>query len=436
MLARVALPGEPAVPRAELCDLLQAQAAEFDSGPRALSNIDRLCAPGTVAVVTILRPALFGGPLYGWLKVFTAARLATWITEAGHAAVPVAWIDSNLAPADSRAGILAPKGPEQLVLEPAAAAGSPIADQVEELLARVSTAVRAGAGDSDVLGILNAAYRPGAGFVRAWRQTVSRLLDFCGIVILDPSEPGFRQREEHLDSTVNEKLQAQAGEQQQRMRAAGYGPDEHRLAGGFLLAALLHFLPAAVIVTDENYIYDLASDAAMLSESQQKAPVVWPRSSATVLSARDQKTWARYALDLKDMYSGSAITVNKLIHNMSTSTPGNRLESFRMEIEQALGKLAAQIPDDKLRSTTESARRRMVYQVDKLKRGFYAVHQLRRYAVTRQVTAVCNALAPWGLLQERELAGFQFVFRHSRALPQRLCESIDIWNFEHQLIQL
>ena len=58
----------------------------------------------------------------------------------------------------------------------------------------------------------------------------------------------------------------------------------------------------------------------------------------------------------------------------------------------------------------------------------------RRQIIGKHAEYLCNRIAPWGTLQERELAGFQFVLADPAALPQRLYEGIDPWKFEHQFI--
>jgi hypothetical protein len=56
--------------------------------------------------------------------------------------------------------------------------------------------------------------------------------------------------------------------------------------------------------------------------------------------------------------------------------------------------------------------------------------------VRRQISRTCNALAPNGRIQERELGGIQMLLRYSCAALRPLYEKLDILSREHQLIAM
>jgi bacillithiol biosynthesis cysteine-adding enzyme BshC len=84
------------VPRDALVDVLRDQHAVFAGSGAAARNIERLRDPAAVAVLTGQQPALFGGPLYNLYKATTAVRLAQRLEEGtGRPHVPVFWIAND-----------------------------------------------------------------------------------------------------------------------------------------------------------------------------------------------------------------------------------------------------------------------------------------------------------------------------------------------------
>ncbi|MBZ5495123.1 MAG: bacillithiol biosynthesis BshC [Acidobacteriia bacterium] len=432
------------LPRRELCDLLLAQAEQFGSGEAALANIARLRVPQTVAVAVTLRPELFGGPLCSWLKALTAARLAAWLDHDGRPAVPVAWIDPRIDPACLSVGLFASGSLQRFNLDDRSGPTVTVPDQIKDLLGRIALAFDVTAGDSDVLRLLETAYEPGKDFVLAWGQLISRFLEPCGIILLDPRQNGLPPIMRSLPPSIDkDKIAALLAKQDKHLIAAGYGPKKQHVEGNQDVQPLSPLvgpnlvLPVAANVMDASEAYGFARNQAIFGELRLPPPVIWPAVSATLLEARDRKVLARYGIGIEKLFMGSSVITNNLMKQMSVGEQQARMDGLRAEVEEHLANLASLVPPaDKLRQGIEKSRRRMVYQIDKLRKRLSDAEMRRREAMVRQISRLCDGLAPWGRLQEREFAAFQFVQRHSRALPQRLCKSIDPWKFEHQLILL
>lgn len=438
------------LPRQELSDLLLKQAGRFESGAKALSNIARLRLPDAVVVTTTFRPGLFGGPLSCWMKALTAARLAEWLNGQGHPAVPLGWIDSGTGSADLSVGVLSRESPCRFNLDRAGGSPDGIPDQIEGLMERVARALEVKLEDSGVLQVLRAAYAPGTGSSLAWGRAISKLLASWGLILLDPLQPETGALAARiLPSLDSSRLAAALNEQERRLSAAGYGraPDGKPASIGdadpkgqgvlppFVMQRLL--LPVAAEVIDEEDAYDFARDQGIVPMLELSAPVPWPRVSGTIVDARSGKILSRYGLGLEDLFSGPQVVSDRLMARAAVRGTLERLESTKAAIAEIFEELAGLVPSqDRMRAEIESAHTRMSYQVEKLQARFSAAHQRRRDAVERQVERVCSRLAPWGRLQEKEFAGFQFLHQHSNALVETLYERADPWKFEHQLIVL
>lgn len=441
------------LPRQELCELLHAQAERFGFGARALSNLAKLKDPQTMAVVTTLHPELFGGPLCSWLKALTAARLAAWLSDIGIPAIPVGWMDANVRPGDLSAGLFATGGLLRVDLERATVLNAGAPDRIEELLTRIAQVLEVGVKQSDLLQMLKAGYASEADLSLAWGRSISKLLDACGMVLLDPLQPGVLPLAMHLLSFVEERRAAAVlAEQEKRLQEAGYGSAQSggsagnglREGAAEQLADLLtplvmqHLLvPVAANVIGEAEAYSLAREQALFPELGLCPPLAWPRVSATILDVRSRKVLRQYGLCLDELFAGPEALTENLIRRLVAQDTLSQLDNLGEELDKRLTELAGLVPSgDRFGIRIEKCRRRMAYQLEKLRRRFSDAQRRRREAIKRQVTRLCDCLAPWGRLQERELAGFQFIQKHSDAFVQTLYESIDPWKFEHQLISI
>ena len=194
-------------------------------------------------------------------------------------------------------------------------------------------------------------------------------------------------------------------------------------------------MPVAATVVDELEIFDCALDQPFFAALRMEPPLVWPRVSGTILDPRSRKVLARYELQLNDLFAGSKAAVAGLGQRLAASDVPGRLRSLKADLDRQLDDIAVPVAaTDRLRAGIENSRRRMSYQIEKLESRFSAARQRREAAILRQVSRLCDTLAPGGRLQEREYAGIQFVLRHSLRLPQVLYESIDPWKFTHQFI--
>jgi uncharacterized protein YllA (UPF0747 family) len=447
LLAEAARVPEGRFARRTLCDVMEEQAARFESGTLARSNITRLRTPGTAVIVATLRPRILGGPLRDWLKAMTAVRLAAWLSEHGTPAIPVAWIDPTLDPADLCVGLLAPERPLRMELDAALCSSYRLPDSIRPWLHAVAAA--SGPDLSEDWRRLEQAYAPGKSLVDAWGITVSKMLEKSGIVVFDPDHPGFRESELGIDGSRYCGLVKQQGD---RLLAAGYmnkeevselsvrdvPPSGHRVQMTAPFVAQCLLLPIAAVVVEEAEILDAAVQLTACSELHGHAPMVWQRLSATVVDARGKKLLDRYNLSIRDLCGGP----QRLTEALDDPSPEHetvvpRLEALNAAVKVGLAELADLVPaEDRLRRAIDDSRRRMTYQIGKLTAAYSAARERRRQIISNQAQYLCSHLAPWGDLQERGVAGFQFAEWFSRSAPQSFNQDLADGKFEHQVVFL
>jgi bacillithiol biosynthesis cysteine-adding enzyme BshC len=184
-----------AVPRDELATLLAAQQDGFGAGAAARSNVERLRAVDTVAIVTGQQPALFGGPLYNLLKAATVVALARDLgARSGRAHVPVFWIandDHSLSGLDHVHAIRPDGSVTRIAWEHGRDHDTEPVSSVR-LDAGATHALDAlGPGAEDARELLADTFRPGELLSDCFGRLLARL--FEGLVIIDPADARVRR---------------------------------------------------------------------------------------------------------------------------------------------------------------------------------------------------------------------------------------------------
>lgn len=236
-------------------------------------------------------------------------------------------------------------------------------------------------------------------------------------------------------------------EQENRLKAAGYETPDQRSAliyeydqdDGEVLTTMTPFfiqsllLPVAAFVVEESEVYAAGREQQLFSKHRSFTPVVWLRSSATLVDVRSRKMLDRYHLGVETLFAGAERVADAMKRIHPPGDPAARVSGMKGVIEAKLSDLTRLVRSgDRLSKAVNDSRRRMMHQIEKLPAGFASAQERRNEIIGRRANHLCTHLAPWGKLQERALAGFQFNLPSAGLLYQ----SIDPWKFEHQLIPL
>lgn len=222
-------------------------------------------------------------------------------------------------------------------------------------------------------------------------------------------------------------------------------PREGARLPGFLLGRLLGednavvlpspaaaALPAVVEVVGFE---DLAGPAGT-GRPGGTGPLLWPRASATLIDGRSRRTLDRYALGPADLFAGEEAAVAAVLGRMRTPVPG-LLEELRGEVLRALPEAgAAAGTADRFPKVRDSVRKRVLYQLDKVRRQCLLALSVQEAAARRRVRRACHTLAPGGRTQEEALGGLWIPLRFSPAGLDRLRERLELLSPEHQWIEM
>ena len=431
----------PVHERHKLCNLLSRDAQLFGYREPALANIERLGAPDSVCVVADAMPGLLGGTLDSWLKLLTAARLSEWLDGEGIPAVPIARL--------RRAGRFCGRPIRLFLGERALEFAPPVLEntdavvptELDEILSGIGASLTAQLGAPDLADALGAAYAPGTGLEEAWARLLARLLDFCGILFLTAqAQEDLTEDPAIAPESAGDALLRAFQEQDRRLRAAGYEPAGNDPASASAAGSgyaeeqsaqvtLFTRMPVAARIVDECEIYGCA-----LAQAGFSPTLLWPRSSVTILSLRSRRRMERYGLTLPDVLAGPDALFDMLDRKRNGLQAAGLIDAAKDELERVVARLPA--PEARLQRRIDSGKRRMHYQLEKLRQSFLHAATGRREIHRRHAVELCRELAPFGDLQERSVPGIQFFLRRGPDWPRALFARMDPWTHAHQLISL
>jgi uncharacterized protein YllA (UPF0747 family) len=376
---------------------------------RTRENLQRLQQPESVVVLTNFYPGLFGGPAFQLFKCLTAIKICEELARHKLQAVPICWISGEMPRAFSRWSLRILNNESEICsldLEHQEMRDPLPGDRIAALFALIEESGH-GNYDTEVLEILKSSFSPDTTLAGACARLVAALMKEWGIIVLDPRS---------LD-----------------LQEAGCAAELSALPPLVLQCSLL---PVIATVIDPFEVNVFAEAQSFLRDRNLVGPAAWPQASATVLDSRSRRILDRYGLDLKRLYAGADAIITGIL-DARPREASEQLGKLKLETEERIAALNTLCPGEgALRGVADSGREKIVFQLDRLKQKLETARKRKEEMVRRQISRTCNALAPNGRIQERELGGIQMLLRYSCAALRPLYEKLDILSLEHQLIAM
>lgn len=493
-----ALMGYDSGRRARVADILEKQNRNWNGSARTLENIARLRV-GAAAVVTGQQVGLFGGPAFSLFKALTAVKLADEASRSGVDCVPVFWLATQDHDVEEVSHLTLPSsdaGLRQLQVPAQGLTGAPVGTL--KFGAEVEAAVQAAAealGDSEVLGFLRDAYRPGENFGDAFARLFARLFADWGVILLDADDAELNAIAAPVYRAAAEKAQALDESLLNRGReleSAGYhqqvnvtpsstllfvlhdgvrtpiyrrvnGTSEvefligeervpqpellrriaatpHHFSANVLLRPVVqdYLLPTLAYTGGSAEVAYFAQAAVVYQSILGRITPVLPRFSATLIETKLQGLLERYGLTLPDIFPGP----EKVRERLAARALPQELQSAFDNTSATLKRSFASIRDaltrlDKtLIDAAVNAESKIEHQLETLRTRAARAELRQSEVLDRHAQLLSNALYPNKVLQEREIGGIYFVARYGQGLLKDLYETIHTDCYDHQLISL
>jgi bacillithiol synthase len=470
--------------RAAVVEVLREQNRRFGGDSAAGKNLDRL-AGGAVAVVSGQQVGLFSGPGYSFYKALTVARLARELTARGVDAVPIFWLateDHDLAEVNECFWFTG-RTLERLALAADERGGGQRVGELAlpaEVAAVVERAVAALEGPSaDSVGAaLREAYGPGETWGSAFGKLMARLLAGRGIILLDPLDarfhrlaaPAYRRALVQSEKLAGELLArgrelVRAGYHAQvkftgrstllflnldgrrlplRRRNAGFAAGEtvfsfaeleglierspEAWSANVLLRPVVQdaLLPTAAYVAGPAEIAYFAQAQAVYRQLETRMPAIVPRAGFTLVSPAVARLLEKYHLGIRDVFRGRQHLRACLERQFLPRGLNARMDRGEAALRRLLAGLRPPLDrmDHTLPGALETAERKMLYQLEKLRRKAGRAANFRSGLLDRHEALLSDALFPRRNLQERSLCLVPFLAAQGLGLLEELAEAV------------
>jgi bacillithiol biosynthesis cysteine-adding enzyme BshC len=459
--------------RAEVTSILRNQNLALGAGAETLANLDRL-ENGAVVVASGQQVGLFSGPAYSIYKALTAIQIAEELTQSGTPAVPVFWMateDHDLE--EVRHTTWFDQGKLVRFELPAGVEGRPVGriplgSQVEPLVQEAAELL-ANQGSDLLAQYLKESYRPEETYGSAFGKLFARLFAQQGLILMEPLDTGLHkvaaplyqhalaerdvlnekllQRGKDLDRagfdaqvkvTSRSTLLFRLGEGVRQVITASPGKfqagektwsrDElvhltHAEPEKFSPNALFrpvvqdYLLPTVACIAGPAEISYFAQSEVIYRQLLGRMPGALPRSGFTLVDAKANKLLRKYGLNVDDVWSGLQDLRHKMERRSVSKSLEINFERDQKQIAKMLAQLGKQIEklDPTLRGTVERARKRIEFQIDKLRRKAGRAQDQKTGLISTHEQYLESLLYPHKGPQERELCLLPFLARWGAA---------------------
>lgn len=460
--------------------------------PRIRARLDELVRGRGAFVSTGQQAGLFVSPLLTLYKALTAVRLAGQLERQLQIPVmplfSVASEDHDWAEVDhtyivdleNRLLRLAVAGPAGEHTPSPPVERVPLAQDVEEALAKLIQSTPNSEFKVLALDPLRAAYRPGVPFARAFQQALGHLLRSFEVLVSRTAHPYVKARTRDLlwtEWTRRNEIEARLLERSAQLARAGFDPQvpvseratnlflEGRLGRDRLLrdgagarlrrsndrvseaelrqilnqepgrvspGALLRpvteacAFPVVAYVGGSSEISYLAQSQVLFATHEIPAPVVVPRAAFRLIEPKVSRILAKYELAADDLAGDASLTIGRLVKGQTPPELRESLEALRVTVEKALQKVesAAVEFDPGSKSAVASGKGAVFSGLKDLEGRLQARVKEKNQVMQQQLERAAVNLHPNGRPQERVLNPYPYLVRYGESLLDDLYDMV------------
>lgn len=469
---------------------------------KTIKNLEVINDSKTLFIVTGQQLGILGGPLYTFYKIITAIKLATHLNERfdDYYFVPLFWMESDdhdfnevnsiniLNDANNLVTIKYKDNLEEDDLKESVGSIS-FDETINQVFSKLESELRNTEFKASLLEKLKKYYAPEKTFKQSFRELLFDIFDKYGLLIFDPQDievkkllkpifineiKNFRTYTQKL-VTVSAILE-EAYHAQVKIKPVNLfytlekgryliEPDENifklkRKRKQFTFEELLHEaentpekFSTNVLLRPiaQDYLFNTAFYIAGPSEISYFAqvnplyqfyelvpPIIYPRSSVTLIEKQLLNFFEKYNLELKDIFFGQDYLkekiFNKIIETNLTDVFNDSYTKVNLifdELKQELFRI-----DKPLSDSVNSYREKTLQLLNNLQIKSKKAQESKYDTLIRQINKFSNLLYPNQNLQERELNFIYFYNKFGQDIFDKLFDEISINQFEHQVIFL
>ncbi|MCA2005311.1 MAG: bacillithiol biosynthesis cysteine-adding enzyme BshC, partial [Ignavibacterium sp.] len=423
-------------------------------------NIKLLESPKTLAVITGQQLGILSGPLYTIYKIITAIKLSSQLNEryTDFNFVPVFWMESDdhdfnevhqINILNNENNLVNIKYKEDVSDDAIrASVGNLIFDEsINEFFNQLELNLRQTEFKSNIISKLKEIYSTGKSFKESFRELLFWLFDEYGLIIFDPSTDevkqtlkpiflteinNFRVHTQKLVSvsaTLEEVYHAQVKVKpvnlfyhiengrysiepvdeifKLRRKRKQFTKDEiileinehpERFSPNVLLRPITqdYLFPTAFYVAGPSEISYFAQIHPLYEFFEIEPPVIYPRSSATLVEKSVLTFMEKYDLTMRDVFLGIDHLKEKILSTVAENNIDlifeDATKNMNLIFDEIKEKLFA--IDKTISDSTNRYREKVLFALNELKSKAEKAHESRFETIIRQISKLSNLLYP------------------------------------------
>lgn len=467
---------------------------------KTLKNIDSLDIPKTIAIVTGQQVGILGGPLYTVYKILTAVRLVNQLNERfeEYKFVPVFWLEGDdhdfnevrsMNIFDTENQVLNIGYKTEIEDDEAKLSVGNISfdESINDFLNSLENSLRQTDFKEGLLSKLKIFYAQGKTFKQSFKELIFWLFDEYGLVIFDPQDaavkqllkPVFKKEVNNFQQHTEKLIQVSADLEELYHAQVKVKPvnlfyhtddgrfsvepvdeifklrrkrkqftkeeilneiEEHpeRFSPNVLLRPICqdYLLPTGFYIAGPSEISYFAQITPLYDFYKITTPVIYPRTSVTLIEKNVNDALNKYDLTLKDVFSSLTDLKHKVIAGLSENSIDTSFINAENDIELIFDRIKENLfaIDKTLVDSSVKYKDRVISVFNELRNKAVKAQESKHETTVRQLTRISHLLYPNENLQEREINFTYFYNKYGIELIKKLFEEISINDFEHQII--
>ncbi|MCL6494363.1 MAG: bacillithiol biosynthesis cysteine-adding enzyme BshC [Ignavibacterium sp.] len=199
-----------------------------------------------------------------------------------------------------------------------------------------------------------------------------------------------------------------------------------------------YLFPTAFYIAGPSEVSYFAQIHPLYEFFEIEPPVIYPRSSATLIEKSVLSFMEKYDLTMRDVFLGTDQLKEKILSTVAENNIeeifDNAVKNVNLIFDDLKEKLFS--VDKTISDSTNRYRDKVLYSINELKSKAEKAHESRFEVIIRQISKLSNLLYPNENLQERELNYFYFANKFGDSFQRKLYEELSISEFEHQIIEI
>jgi len=485
-----------------ISEILTNQYSQLNPSNATQQNIKKLSDKKTLAIVTGQQLGIIGGPLYTFYKIITAIKLSRFLSERydDYNFVPVFWLEADdhdfnevrtVKIIDEGNSLLTIGYKDEIAEDDLKQSVGLINldSSINEFFDKLNSSIKETEFKSLIFDRLKSFYKEDKSFKEAFRDLIFNYFDEYGLIIFDPQDdevkkllkPVFKkeitdfrihtERLVHVSATLEELYHAQVkvkpvnlflrvdegrhsiepveNEYRLRRKRKSFTQEQilellenepSRFSPNVLLRPICqdYLFPTAFYVAGPSEISYFAQIKPLYEFYNIVQPMVYPRSSATILESSIANSLEKYSVNINDIFIDIENIKKKIISSVEESSVDEMFNGISIQMESTFDQLKEKLLDvDKtIADSSNRYRDKILGTINELKSKAEKAQQ-KKYEVTlRQIDRAAVHLFPNSNLQEREINFLYFANKYGEEFLKKVFEELQISKFEHQIIRL